>query len=69
MQITLNGEIRDVPDGRFAVLDALRLLDLDETARGIAVAVDGGVVPRGAWARTPLAHGQRVEILTAVQGG
>ena len=69
MQITLNGEPQNVPDGEFSVLDALRLLDLDADARGVAVAVDGGVVPRSAWSRTALAEGQRVEVLTAVQGG
>ena len=37
--------------------------------RGVAVAVDGEVVPRGEWRRTELAEGQRVEILGAIQGG
>jgi sulfur carrier protein len=35
----------------------------------VAVAVDGEVVPRAAWPRTPLSSGQRVEVLQAVQGG
>ncbi len=34
-----------------------------------AVAVDGEVVPRGAWEATELAGGARVEVVTAVQGG
>ena len=37
--------------------------------RRVAPAGDGEVVPRGAWGRTPLAAGARVEIVTAVQGG
>ncbi|WP_110207724.1 sulfur carrier protein ThiS [Nocardioides daejeonensis] len=37
--------------------------------RGLAVAVDGTVVPRADWARSWLAGGQQVEIVTAVQGG
>lgn len=36
---------------------------------GVAVAVDGAVVPRSRWHRTTLAEGRRVEIITAVQGG
>jgi sulfur carrier protein len=47
------------PDG--APLDGGRL--------GVAVAVDAAVVPRSRWRRTPVAEGQSVEIITAVQGG
>jgi sulfur carrier protein len=36
---------------------------------GIAVAVNGEVVPRSAWAGHALRDGDRVEILTAAQGG
>lgn len=41
----------------------------DGTGLGVALAVDGVVVPRGAWAATPLRTGDAVEIVTAVQGG
>jgi sulfur carrier protein len=37
--------------------------------RGVAVAVDGTVVPRARVAETALSEGARVEIVTAVQGG
>ncbi|HEU5084950.1 MAG TPA: sulfur carrier protein ThiS [Acidimicrobiales bacterium] len=37
--------------------------------RGVAVAVNEEVVPRSAWPTTRLAAGDRVEILTAAQGG
>ena len=37
--------------------------------RGIAVAVNGEVVPRSAWDATGLQPGDRVEVLTAAQGG
>ena len=37
--------------------------------RGVAVAVDGEVVPRSAWDATTLADGQRVEVVGAIQGG
>lgn len=36
---------------------------------GVAVAIDGNVVPRSAWAEQQLADGAVVDILTAVQGG
>lgn len=37
--------------------------------RGVAVAVNGEVVPRARWAGTMLADGDQVEVLSAVQGG
>lgn len=37
--------------------------------RGVAVAVNGEVVPRTRWAGTALVDGDRVEVLTAAQGG
>jgi sulfur carrier protein len=69
MRITLNGEPRELGGDALSLGDALGLLSLPLDARGVAVAVDGAVVPRSAWARTSLAEGQRVEVLTAVQGG
>jgi sulfur carrier protein len=39
------------------------------SARGVAAAVNGEVVPRRAWPDTPLADGAVVEVVTAVQGG
>lgn len=36
---------------------------------GIAVALDDAVVPRSRWSRTELGPGQKLEIVTAVQGG
>jgi sulfur carrier protein len=64
--VWINGEQRELaPDA--GVLDALGVLGLPRT--GVAVAVDGEVVPKARWATTALADGARVEILTAVQGG
>jgi sulfur carrier protein len=37
--------------------------------RGVAVALNGRVVPRAAWAETSLRDGDRVEIVRAMQGG
>jgi thiazole synthase len=68
MRIELNGAARDLPDG--ATLDlAVRESGAGEAARGVAVALDGEVVPRGEWERTSLREGQTVEVLAAIQGG
>ena len=66
MQVWINGEPRELGDGA-RVPDVLDQLGAPRT--GVAVAVDGAVVPRAAWADTALADGARVEVLTAVQGG
>ena len=66
--ILLNGEGSEVPAGE-TVLGVLRRLGLESDARGVAVAVDGEVVPRAAWDSFPLGEDARVEVLTAMQGG
>ena len=49
--------------------DAVRETGAEPDARGVAVALDGEVVPRGGWATTALSDGQQVEVLAAIQGG
>jgi sulfur carrier protein len=66
--IVLNGESTDVAPGE-SVAAALGRLGLRADARGIAVAVDGEVVPRAAWDTFTLAADARVEVVTAMQGG
>ena len=68
MTIVLNGEARDLEPGTTvrALLDAL---EVRGGARGVAVAVDAEVVPRGEWDTTELDEGARVEVLHAIQGG
>lgn len=66
MTITLNGDATDMPCGT-TVLQLLTTLGLP--ARGVALAVDGVVVPRSAWADTVLPDQSRVEVVTAMQGG
>jgi sulfur carrier protein len=66
MYVTINGERREVADGvTLADLVAATL----PSARGVAVAVDGEVAPRGTWPVVALHDGQAIELLTAVQGG
>jgi sulfur carrier protein len=68
MKVLLNGEEAELTDGA-TVSAALDSLQLPAAGRGVAVAVDAEVVPRGEWAATELHEGARVEILRAIQGG
>ena len=66
VQVKLNGEPRDLPDGATLAEAVAQVTDL---ATGVAAAVNGDVVPRGSWATAPLRDGDQVEVVTAVQGG
>ncbi|MFN8162444.1 MAG: sulfur carrier protein ThiS [Solirubrobacterales bacterium] len=68
MRIELNGEPRELPDGA-TLAAAVRESGAPERPRGVAVALDGEVVPPGKWKRTQLRDGQAVEVLAAIQGG
>jgi sulfur carrier protein len=66
MTVSVNGEPRDIPAG--LTLDRL-VASFSAAPSGVAAAVNETVVPRGQWPVTALADGDRVEVLTAVQGG
>ncbi len=66
MRITVNGGDREVDDGA-TVAGVLAALGLPSA--GVAVAVDGAVVPRAAHATEVVPPGAVLEVLTAVQGG
>jgi sulfur carrier protein len=66
--IVVNGESCDVRVGE-TIVGVLERLDVAREARGIAVAVDGEVVPRARWESFVLSADARVEVLTAMQGG
>jgi sulfur carrier protein len=66
--IVLNGESFEVQTGE-TVVAVLERLGVSPQARGVAVAVDGEVVPRACWEVFALAEDARVEVLTAMQGG
>ena len=68
VEVLLNGEPRALPEGA-TVEAAVHESGAPEEGRGVAVAVDGEVVPRGEWSATVLRGGQQVEVLHAVQGG
>ena len=66
--LRINGEPRDVPTP--LALDALLShLGRDPGQPGVAVAVGDRVVPRSRWPETTVRDGDRVEIITASQGG
>ena len=66
MKVLLNGEPTELAPGT-TVEAALERLALPH--RGVAVAVDAEVVPRGEWQEHELSEGARVEVLNAIQGG
>ncbi|PRW63574.1 sulfur carrier protein ThiS [Actinopolyspora mortivallis] len=66
MTITINGQRHEVATDA-SLAEAMRVFGAPE--RGVAVAVDGAVVPRARWADTVLHEEATVEVLTAVQGG
>jgi sulfur carrier protein len=66
MRLMVNGAVREVAgDQTVAVLVA----GITAERRGVAVAVNGEVVPRSMWAEAGLRDGDRVEVLSAAQGG
>ena len=68
MNVVLNGEPRELEPGA-RVREAVAASGAPAEGRGVAVALDGEVVPRGRWDETELREGQRVEVVQAVQGG
>jgi sulfur carrier protein len=65
--VTVNGEDREYPAGA-TVADVTGSLGV-ALAKGVAVALDGEVVPKGEWASRAVAPGAHLEVLTAIQGG
>jgi thiazole synthase len=68
MRIELNGEQAIVPEGA-SVAIAVQAAGQNGRRHGVAVAVNGEVVPRSEWEQTTLVEGQQVEVVAAIQGG
>ncbi|MEU1289600.1 sulfur carrier protein ThiS [Kitasatospora sp. NPDC005856] len=64
--LTVNGEPRRVSA---TTTLAEVVASVSKANTGVAAALNEAVVPRGSWSGTALNSGDRVEILTAVQGG
>jgi sulfur carrier protein len=65
-EISVNGQQRPHSSGT-TVRDLV--VSLTDRADGCAVAVNDTVVPRSDWSTHAVEAGDRVEVLTAVQGG
>jgi sulfur carrier protein len=68
VNVLVNGELTELEAGA-TVQSALAALALEGGERGVAVAVDAEVVPRGEWPAHELSEGARIEVLRAIQGG
>ena len=66
-RIRVNGNEQPLRVARLAEL--LVQLEIAADSRGVAVALNGAVVPRSEWAAQRLSAGDDVEIVGAVQGG
>lgn len=67
MRVEINGEERELGEGA-SVRDAAEAIGV-EPGRGVAIALDGEVVPRSELGATLLQAGQRVEVVAAIGGG
>jgi sulfur carrier protein len=65
MRVIVNGEEREITA---LSVDAL-LNELEYEGTHFAIALNFDVLPRSAWAQTPLKHGDAIEIITPRQGG
>jgi sulfur carrier protein len=68
MNLVLNGGEVELLDGA-SISDAVQAAGHTGSNFGIAVALNGEVVPRGGWGDRRLEEGDRVEVLVAAQGG
>jgi sulfur carrier protein len=68
VSVTLNGQHRELPAGA-TVTSVVDSLPNAPEGRGVAVAVEGEVVPRTQWPTTELREGATIEVVVAVQGG
>lgn len=71
MKIELNGEVRDVAEG-VTVDEVIGMVAggrIPPDRGGVAVALDGEVIPRSAWASTTPDPGAEIEVVAAIQGG
>ena len=66
-QIRVNGD--PVPVAATTIAALLAEQGIDRTAKGVAVAVNGGVVRRAEWDETPVRDGDHIEIVRPFRGG
>ncbi|HET7483573.1 MAG TPA: sulfur carrier protein ThiS [Actinomycetota bacterium] len=66
MTVIVNGTTTSMPED--ATVSSV-VATITKSPRGVAVALNGEVVPRSEWAGRRIDEGDRVEVLTAVGGG
>ncbi len=66
MIVSVNGDATEVDSGTTV---AQVVASLNRQGSGIAVAVNEEVLPRSRWGQSVLCEGDRLEVLTAAQGG
>jgi sulfur carrier protein len=67
MRVTVNGNVREIAAAAPTVAELVREMGLE--GKRIAVERNGEIVPKSGYDRTPLAEGDRLEIVGAVGGG
>jgi sulfur carrier protein len=68
MKLKVNGQDREVAEVR-TLRELLLALEINPEGPGLALALNGQVVPRRDYAATPVEDGDRIEVVRAVQGG
>jgi sulfur carrier protein len=68
MRVAINGESHEL-GASATVASVVASMPGAPEGRGVAVALDGEVVPRSEWERTALYEGVQLEVVVAVQGG
>jgi sulfur carrier protein len=67
IQLTINGNSRTFEETQFSVAQLVAHMGLE--GKRIAIEHNGEIVPRTAFADTPLSSGDKLEIVGAVGGG
>lgn len=65
MQVIINKSEKEVKAASIAEM----LAELDLSTHGLAVAVEGNVVPKRDWEETKLIEGSQITLIKATQGG
>lgn len=66
-KLKLNGKM--IESNAATLIELLAEQGVDAAQPGIAVAVNDAVIPRSAWPEKPVDEGDRIEVITAMQGG
>lgn len=66
-KITINGEQRTVKAA--TLVDLLKTESINPSAKFVAVAINGSVIPRPSWSITKVKTGDSVEIVQPAPGG